>query len=423
MSPPSSLPSLKLRLTSTLSRKQEPFTPLSPEGVRMYHCGPTVMEPVNIDKFRSYLLGDVLRRYLEYQGLLVRQVMNITDVGHLNEFEEDAVEITASRSGLYAWELVEQEEKAFHQDRRALNILDAHVYPRAREHVPEMIEFIEKLLEAGAAYRVGGHVYFDMGKARSLGRLSGKAREELESLKEKALAASRAGSSAPEKRHPLDFDLWRPDALHQIHWSSPWGRGFPGWHVECVVMSRKYLGTTFDIHSGSEENIFPHHECEIAQAEAAGGEPLARLWLHSRHVLLAGKPISRPNRNLLTVRGLVETGEIRGPEIRGALLSARFREPLEFRPEAVDEAREAIALLRGFRDHHRTGPPGAPPTDALRDRIARAEREFTEAMDDDLDVPRALGAVRRISKDLASVAPCREAAAAVDRFDRVLGLL
>jgi cysteinyl-tRNA synthetase len=423
---PGSIAALKLRLTNTLTRKEEPFQPLSPEGVRMYHCGPTVIEPVNIDKFRSYLLGDVLRRYLEYRGLAVKQVMNITDVGHLNEFEEDAVEITASRSGLYPWELVEKEEKAFHQDRRALRILDAHFYPKAREHVPEMIELIERLLECGAAYRVGGNVHFDSSRAPGMGRLAGKSREELEMLQRSAPSTSLTGKAVKRLRHPLDFDLWRADPLHQMHWQSPWGRGFPGWHVECVVMGRKYLGPTFDIHSGSEENIFPHHECEIAEAEAANGGPLARYWLHSRHVLLEGKPISRSNRNLLTVHGLVETG-VAGPEIRGALLSARFRERIEFRAEAVDAAREAITALRSFRDRHREGPKSAEsqPSEAFRKRLLLAEGEFEAAMDDDLDVPNALKAVLRMCADLdpARTGARREAAEAVDRFDRVLGLL
>jgi len=415
-------PPLSLRLTNTLTGKQELFQPRPGEPVSMYHCGPTVTGPVNVDKFRSYLLADVLRRFLEASGLQVRQVMNITDVGHLNEFEEDTVEITASRSGLYAWELVDQEEKNFHEDRRSLNILDAHVYPRARDHVEEMIAFIEKLVAAGDAYQLGGSVYFDSSRTRALGRLSGKSPAELEHLQRAAPSTSLAGTPH-QRRHPLDFDLWRSDPLHQMHWPSPWGRGFPGWHVECVVMSRKYLGATFDIHSGSEENITPHHECEIAQAEAAGGGPLARLWLHSRHVLLEGKPISRANRNLLTVRGLRDSG-VTGPELRVALLSRPFGQRLEFGPEAIDEARVAITALQKFREAHRAaGAAQEAPPARLLDRIVRAEQEFAAAMEDDLDYPAALRAARSLVADLASEPPRREAAEAIEKFDRVLGLL
>jgi cysteinyl-tRNA synthetase len=412
-----------LRLTNTLTGKKESFLPRPGEPVAMYHCGPTVTGPVNVDKFRSYLLADVLRRYLEACGLPVRQVMNITDVGHLNEFDEDTVEITASRSGLYAWELVDQEEKAFHEDRRSLNILDAQVYPRARDHVQEMIGFIEKLVASGDAYQVGGSVYFDSSRSRALGRLSGKSPGELERIQRAAPSSSLAGTAGQQRRHPLDFDLWRSDPLHQMHWPSPWGRGFPGWHVECVVMSRKYLGITFDIHSGSEENISPHHECEIAQAEAAGGPPLARWWIHSRHVLLEGKPISRANRNLLTVRGLLESG-VNGRELRAALLSRPFGERLEFGPEAIDEAREAIAALRRFHGAHRKGTrQEAPAPGRLLERIARAEKEFAAALDDDLNFPAALKATRSLVADLESEAPRLDAAEAIERFDRVLGLL
>jgi cysteinyl-tRNA synthetase len=412
-----------LLITNTLSRTREPFQPLVPGEARMYHCGPTVNEPSNLDKFRSYLLGDLLRRVLETRGLKVRQVMNITDVGHLNEFNEDAVEVTAGRSGLSALELAAEEEKAFHDDRRSLRILDSHVYPRAHEHVQEMIEFIEKLLAGGAAYRSGGSVLFDVGRSRSLGRLMGKTFTEVEEVARQSEDPS-PSASTQGKRHPLDFHLWRSDAAHQMHWPSPWGRGFPGWHVECVVMGRKYLGEVFDIHSGGEGNVFPHHECEMAQAEAAGGGPLARYWLHSGHVLFRGRPISRSNRNLITVRGLRESG-VSGPEIRAALLSVHYRQPFEMRPELIDEARDNIELLRSFRDRHRAAGTGPAAVAGARERIGRAETEFSRALAEDLDFPAALRAARGLAIDLdpAASGPLTAAAEAMDRFDRVLGFL
>ncbi len=428
---------LRLRLTNTLGGEKQVLTPLQSDAVRMYHCGPTLTEPASIDKFRSYLLGDVLRRHIEQQGWDVRQVMNLTDVGHLNEYEEDAVEITASRSGMYGWELVEKELTVFHADRRALNIRDAHFYPRASDHIAEIIAFIEKLLAAGDAYRSGGHVYFDISRAQSLGKLSGKSREEMMRLQTAAarpLAPAARAAPVPHtpapKRDPLDFDLWRPDPLHQSHWQSPWGRGFPGWHVECVVMSRKYLGSCFDIHSGTEENICPHHECEIAQAEAAAGGPLARVWVHSRPVLLEGKPVSRRNRNWISVRGLLETG-VTGPQIRCALLSKRFQDPIELHPELIDDSRGTIELLAACRerhrgallDDHREGSGRAPEN--LRLRLDAASSDFRSALDDDLDTPAALQAARKLAEEMvdAKVSPAQQVAEVIDRFDLVLGLL
>ncbi len=430
-------PLLRLRLTNTLGGEKHVLVPLQSDAVRMYHCGPTLTEPASIDKFRSYLLGDVLRRHIEQEGWDVRQVMNLTDVGHLNEYEEDAVEIAASRSGLYGWELVEKELTVFHADRRALNIRDAHFYPRASDHVAEIIAFIEKLLAAGDAYRSGGHVYFDITRAKSLGKLSGKSREEmlrLQAASARPLAPAARAAPIPHapapKRDPLDFDLWRPDPLHQEHWQSPWGRGFPGWHVECVVMSRKYLGSCFDIHSGTEENICPHHECEIAQAEAAAGGPLARIWTHSRPVLLEGKPVSRRNRNWISVRGLLETG-VSGPQIRCALLSARFRESVELTPELIDDSRGLIEILAACRDRHRgarkEGNRGGSSISAesMRLRLDAAIGDFRAALDDDLDTPAALRSARKLAEEMndARVSPAPQVAELIDRFDRVLGIL
>lgn len=411
---------MTLRLRNSLGGELEEFRPLVPGRVRMYHCGPTVKEAIHIGKFRSFLMADILRRTLELQGFEVHQVMNITDVGHLNEFEEDVIEIAAARSGIDTWELVESEERRFHEERKALRILDAHEYPRAREHIESMVEFIDDLEKKGVCYRAGGNLYLDTSRFAEFGKLTGKSREVLEELEQ-----SLEGSAAPSKHHPLDIDLWRTDALHQMRWDSPWGRGFPGWHVECAAMSRKYLGGSFDIHTGADDNLFPHHECEIAQVELLTGKPLARYWLHTGPVKVEGKPMSRRNDNLVTVRELLEAG-FRGEVVRLALLSSRYRDELDLDESAIDRARNAVNALVSFRDHleeaRSTGNGADRPAGPW---IAATDERFREALEDDLDFPRALEAVLDALESLEAetLGPPGAALEALVRWDRVLGVL
>jgi cysteinyl-tRNA synthetase len=411
---------MTIQLTNTLGGRKEAFEPREPGKVRMYHCGPTIKEPLNIAKFRSFLLADVLRRHLEYSGYEVTQVMNITDVGHLNEFEEDIVEIAAARTGLYAWELVEKEEKTFHDDRKALRIADATSYPKAREHIDDMVAVIQDLEQKGFTYKAGGNVYFDIAKSPGFGRLAARSPGELEKL----LQTGRRPPH-PEKRHALDIDLWRTDVLHQMHWPSPWGRGFPGWHVECVAMGRKYLGESFDIHTGTWENVFPHHECEIAQAEAVSGKPLARYWLHSGPVTVDGRPMSLQNKNVVTARELLEAG-FRGAVIRAALLSTPYRAVLDFGEAAMDRARKQVNAILGFHEHLASlGGEAAADVETCAGWIQNVEAAFRLALDDDLDFGRALTAVtdRIESLDPAKVGCPAQALEALRRWDRVLGVL
>jgi len=415
---------MTLRIVNSLGGQKEVFETLEPGKVRMYHCGPTIKEPIHIAKFRSFLLADLLRRRLEEAGLVVTQVMNITDVGHLNEFEEDIVEIAAARTGLYAWELAEKEERIFHEDRRALRVSEASKYPKAREHIDDMIAVIADLEKKGCTYQAGGNVYFDVSRSRGFGRLARKSVPELE----KQVESGRTPRH-PEKRHPLDIDLWRTDALHQMHWESPWGRGFPGWHVECVAMSRRYLGESFDIHTGTWENLFPHHECEIAQAETLSGKPLARYWLHTGPVNVDGKPMSPQNKNVITVRQLLDSG-FRGEVIRAALLSAAYRSALDFGETALDEARERVNTIGGFHAHLATlcGRTASWPASAERDPagwIHETNEAFRAHLDDDLGYGAALGAVAGAIEKLepSGVGDPAQALAALARWDRVLGVL
>ena len=417
---------MALKIINSLGGKLEVFEPLEPRKVRMYHCGPTVKEPIDISKFRSYLLADVLRRHLQRSGYEVLQVMNITDVGHLNEFEEDVVEIAAGRAGLDAWELPENEVRLFQDDRRALGILGANEYPKAREHVEEMIATIRDLEATGATYRVGGNLYLDVSRYEGLGQLVGKSVEELV-----ALQASSRTPVPPQKKHPLDIDLWRTDALHQMHWESPWGRGFPGWHVECVAMGRKYLGEFFDIHTGAADNLCPHHECEMAQAAILGatgddGRPLARYWLHSGPVTVEGETMDRRKRNVVSVHELLESG-FRGNVIRVALLSAGYRDQLDFGEKPLDRAREAVDTVLGFRERllyaSSMEKSGNEPTRPAW--VDETSGRIQEALDGDLDYQGALWAVVEAigalgDDDVGGPSAILEA---LGDWDRVLGIL
>src|SRR5262245_42650173 len=245
----------------------------------MYNCGPTVYNRQHIGNFRTFLFADTLRRWLEYLGFEVRQVMNITDVGHLTDDErgegEDKIEVQARREKKDPWQISREYTRQFLADIGELGLLEARVRPRASEHVPEMLEVIERLITKGHAYQVGGDVYFDVSTFDRYGRLSGNRVSELE-------AGARV-EVRPEKRHPADFALWKSDPHHLMKWSSRFGPdGFPGWHIECTAMAFKHLGEELDIHTGGEDNIFPHHECEIAQSECASGKPFARTWMHSK---------------------------------------------------------------------------------------------------------------------------------------------
>jgi cysteinyl-tRNA synthetase len=411
------------QFTNTLGGQKEPFTPLDASVVRIYSCGPTIKAPAGLGKFRSFLLGDLIHRHLEYRGFTVRQVMNITDVGHLNEFEEDIIELAAARTGLYAGELVEKEVETFHADRQALGIRDCETYPHARDHIEDMIEVIRELEARGLTYTADGNLYLDVQKTRDFGKLSGQPLERLE----ERLQASQTKHS-PAKRHPLDIDLWRTDAARTTHWKSPWGRGFPGWHVECVAMSRKYLGSSFDIHTGGHDNVFPHHDCEIAQAEAlSDGTPLARYWLHSGPVLVDGQPMSVRNGNFVTVRELLESG-FRGVVLRVALLSEPYREVLDFSEPLRERARECVDRILDFHtyltDQLGTQSPAQDATDRP-EWVQQTDARFDAALDDDLQYGVALSAV---ADGIGSLTPetlksSEQALAALKRWDQVLGIL
>ena len=388
---------MPLQFYNTLTKKKEPFAPLEPGKVRMYNCGPTVYNYIHIGNCRSFLLADLLRRYLEYKGYQVAQVMNITDVGHLvsdADEGEDKMELAAKREKKDPWQVAEFYMNTFFEDIEKINVRRAHHYPRATQHVPEMIETIRRLFAAGCAYVAEKVVYFDLSKFPAYGDLSGNTLDKL-------MAGARIEVKS-EKRSPFDFALWFADKPgHVMQWDSPWGRGYPGWHIECSAMSRKYLGDQLDIHTGGEDNIFPHHECEIAQSEAATGKrPFVKYWLHARHLLVDGQKMSKSLGNFYTLRDLMAKGY--SPRvIRYAILRGHYRMPLNFSLEGLDAARASLTRITDFITHLKSvGVPllagnqcTTPDNPQLPDILKKAETDFEAALDDDLNISAAEAAL------------------------------
>ena len=411
---------MAIRFYNTLTRTVQDFTPLREGKVGMYNCGPTVYNYATIGNFRAFMLADLLHRYLKFKGFEVTQVMNLTDVGHMTtdaDEGEDKMEKAARQSGKDPWQIAEFYAEAFFADIKSLRITPATVYPRATQHVPEMIELIRKLIDRGHAYTAGDGVYYSVETFPAYGQLSGNTLEKLE-------AGARIEVN-PEKRNPADFALWKFDPKHIMQWDSPWGRGFPGWHIECSAMSMKYLGNTLDIHTGGEDNIFPHHECEIAQSEGATGEPFVRHWLHTRFLLVDGQKMSKSLGNFYTLRDLQEKG-FSDLAIRYLLLSNNYRQPLNFTFDAVKASHEALTRMRDFVLRLREAQ-GESIDPQVADIITRARAAFEDALDDDLNVSKALAAVFDFMRDINKLTPGKQdaqaAEAAMTDFNKVLGVI
>jgi len=418
---------MALRLYNSLTKKKEDFEPLEAGKVRMYNCGPTVYSFAHIGNFASFLMADLLRRYLEYSGYVVEQVMNITDVGHLTEDDladaqgEDKMEKAAKAEQKTVWEIAKYYEETFQEDRKDLNLLDAACYPRATDHIPEMIEIIEELMEHDMAYESADQVYFSIDKFPQYGILSGNTTEEL--------VAGQRVEKDENKRNPLDFTLWKKDEKHLMQWDSPWGRGFPGWHIECSAMSRKYLGDVFDIHTGGEDNIFPHHECEIAQSCGGGDRIFSRYWVHRRHIFSEGKKMAKSAGNFYTIRDLRDRG-LTGLDVRYSLISAHYRSNYNFSVAGVQAASQARRKLLEFRRNMEALPQTEATqeeTTALREAVEAADRQFRDSLDDDLNISGALAAVHSFTttayKLCQSAASGAEAIEQLTAWDGVLGVL
>ncbi len=404
-----------LQLFNTLSRRIEPFVPLTTGEVRMYTCGPTVYRPVHLGNLRSYLLADWLRRAFELDGLRVTQVKNITDVGHMRQDAvdrgEDKVIAAALAEGRTPMEIAATYEAQFREDERDLGILPATVYPRATAHVAEMIAMIEQLVARGLAYDVDGTVYFSVRRFPGYGRLSGNVQE--------ALRQGVRAEVDPAKRDASDFALWkRAEAGREaLTWRSPWSEGYPGWHIECSAMSTRYLGERFDLHTGGVDNIFPHHEDEIAQSEGALAHPVVGTWVHGQRLLADGVKMAKSARNTTEVGELKALG-IDPLAFRYQALLTHYRARMHFTLAALRQAAEGLDHLRQRVRHlaQLTTASEAGPSEAR----SRWDARFRERVHDDLDLPGALAVAHACVTD-ASASP-RDRIDALLTMDAVLGL-
>ncbi len=387
-----------LKVFNTLGRKLEDFVPLAPPRVGMYVCGPTVYGHSHLGHAKSYVSFDIVVRWLRFSGYDVNYVQNITDVGHLTDNAdegEDKIVAEARRRGLHPMAVAEAFTRSYFEDMDELNVLRPDISPRASGHIPEQIACVQRLLQEGHAYEVNGSVYFDVHSFDRYGRLSGRSVAELE-------AGARVEVN-PEKRHPADFALWkRAESGHLMRWPSPWGDGYPGWHLECSVMSQKYIGDTLDIHGGGLENQFPHHECEIAQGEAATGRPFCRYWLHNNMVTLDGQKMGKSLGNTILLKELFHAGHrllektFAPVVVRQFILSSHYRSPLDFSNDALKAAEAGSLRLRDqWRELRRaaTTAPARPASDAVRTALADIEQRFTAAMDEDFNTAAALATV------------------------------
>jgi len=414
---------MTLHLHNTLSRKVEPFIPLDPAGkkVGMYCCGPTVHDFAHIGNFRTFVFADLVRRYLDFRGYKVTHVMNITDV-------EDKIIRRVTEQKTTLGEYTAQYQDAFFEDLKILNCVDPHHIPKATDHIPEMIDLIGKLMERGVAYQAADKsIYFSIEKYQGCGCQYGRlVKLNFDEMRQ----GVRVSDDEYEKESVADFALWkaRVEEDGDVYWPSPWGDGRPGWHIECSAMSMKILGTSFDLHLGGEDLAFPHHEDEIAQSEGANvqeeGKPFVKYWLHGAHLLVEGKKMSKSLGNFYTLRDLLDKG-YNGHEIRQLMISAHYRETFNFTLDglagahtALNRINECATKLRGV-----AGDTQADPTTEVIE-------VFTSALDDNLNVSSAWGAVfdwvRECNRKLANNSMTAETAAAElaawKRIDTVLGV-
>jgi len=406
-----------LRLYNTLTRVKEEFQPLHPGEVRIYTCGPTVYDYAHIGNFRTFVLEDILRRYLSYKGYRVMQVMNLTDV-------DDKTIRGARQAKISLAEYVQFYTQAFFEDLQTLNIQPAEHYPAATEHIPEMVALISRLLERGYAYQSGGSVYFKVDAFPEYGKLS-----HLEDRQLQAGASGRVDADEYEKEDVRDFALWKgwTEADGEVYWETELGKGRPGWHIECSAMAMTYLGNPIDMHAGGVDLIFPHHENEIAQSEGATGQLFVRHWLHCRHLLVDNQKMSKSLGNFYTLRDLLKQG-YKARAIRYSLLSTHYRQAQNFTLEGVTAAEAAVQRLQDFMANLQTAQGTDTPVDGL---IRQAMQQFEDGMDDDLNISLGLAAIfefvrdsnRLLADGYLSRQNAQAVAAAMRQFDRVLGLL
>jgi cysteinyl-tRNA synthetase len=400
-----------VRLYNTLTRRKEEFHPVEPGRALIYTCGPTVYRYAHVGNLRTYLFADLLCRSLEYLGHEVTQVINITDVGHLTDDQldqgEDKMLVSARLENKTAEQIADHYTAAFLDDVARVNVRPAAHHPRATAYVPRMLELIQRLIERRHAYVVDGTVFYDISSFPDYGRLSRNSTE--------ALRAGTRGEPDPRKRSPGDFTLWKAAGPRRLQtWDSPWGPGFPGWHIECSAMSTALLGERFDIHTGGTDNVFPHHEAEIAQSEGAFGHRVVGYWMHGNMLLLGGARMAKSAGNFFRITELEEQGH--DPlAFRYLTLQAKYRTKLSFSPDGLAGADRALGQLRTRVAEWRQAPLSSDSDGAARD----FEQRFRAAIEDDLDLPAVMALVSELVR--SDVSPAARAALLLD-WDRVLGL-
>jgi len=398
-----------MKLYNTFTKQKEDFKPLKGNQVRMYSCGPTVYMYAHIGNLRAYIFADTLRRVLKYSGYDLKHVMNITDVGHLlsdGDEGEDKMMKTAREQKKTPWEIAEYYTDVFLKDTARLNIERPEIICKATEHIPEMIEFVEGLVEKGYGYEISDGIYYDIAKFKEYGKLSGAYIEE-------QLAGARVEVNE-EKRGPADFALWKKaEKEHIMQWPSPWGQGYPGWHIECSAMSKKYLGEQFDIHTGGIDHVPIHHENEIAQSQGLTGKNPAAFWMHNEFLLVDGGKMSKSLGNTYTVENLVENG-FDPIALRLFSYNAHYRSKLNFTWEGLKGAQNSLDKIREGAVAHKNGAEKI-----TEGEIIKLKNEFTESINDDLNIPRAMAVVWEIIKDSRK---SKDFWNLLMDFDRVLGL-
>jgi cysteinyl-tRNA synthetase len=373
-----------MKIYNSLTNRKEIFKSIKPGMVTMYNCGPTVYGIQSIGNYRSFLVADLLKRYLIYKGYQVKQIMNITDVGHLtndSDAGDDKLEKRAQEENKDPKEIATFYEEKFKQDIERLKINKADKYPRATEHIDEMIKIIQILLDKGYAYEIKKSIYFDLAKFPEYGKLSGNSLEDL--------IAGKRVEIIPEKKNPYDFALWIHNPKHIMQWQSPWGSGYPGWHLECSVMANKYLGETIDIHTGGEDNKFPHHECEIAQSEAANGKKFVNYWIHIKHLLVNGGKMSKSLGNVFSLQDIEERGYSL-LALRYFLISGHYRQNLNFTFEGLKAAENTLTKIHNFISQLKTVDNEKVH---VVEMLENFKSIFQKYMDDDLNISGALSVI------------------------------
>ena len=397
-----------LRIYNTLTRQKEDFTPIHEGKAYMYSCGPTVYNYAHIGNLRTYIFMDLFRRTLRYDGYKLKGVMNITDVGHLlsdGDTGEDKMQKASREQKKSPWEIAAYYTDVFFTDLKKLNIGKPEIIAKATDHIQEMIDYVQKLVEKGYGYEIDDGIYFDIGKFPGYGKLSRLNLEEQQ-------AGARVEVNS-QKRHPADFALWKKaEPEHIMQWPSPWGMGYPGWHIECSAMSLKYLGMPFDIHTGGVDHIPVHHENEIAQNEALTGKKSVNYWVHGEFMLVNNGKMSKSLGNTYRISDLEERG-YKALDFRYFCLNTHYRKKLNFTFEGLDAAKAAYARLLAQVYKHKTAK--ASGDTAL---VEKYLEQFRQAIDDDLNVPLALGILWTMMKET----PAKELYTAALEFDKVLGL-